>query len=277
MNSYRFVVTISAWTEPGCKDPNKDPNASKGDGFKNGLSGWCSTKKAGAVFFWLAFGASSVDLFMVLEALIAMISGFWLASLGLLIMDWRSGKMAHPRDPPFYPPAMPEQVFEDGEDEESSYTHIPPVQHHNSTYGDSNANVNSPFSDANRYRGAPPSASTPGYAGGGLGAVPAGRPSMDVYGAFSDPPPSGFGGSNGGVSPTSAPPPMSSSGFGGAPPMSSSGYGGAAPVSSNGGGGAPAVSRTMQYADPYAAVRASIGTPPETHTPPSYESYQGYR
>jgi len=235
------------------------------DEFKNGLDGWCSTKKAGAIFFWLAFG-------------------FWLASLGLLIMDWRSGKMAHPRDPPFYPPVVAEQVFEDGDDEESSYTHIPPVHHRSSTYDDSNANTSSPFSDANRFRdsgGAPLSAGPPGYGGGGLGMVPAGRPSMDAYGAFSDPPPSGFGGS-GGVSPASAPPPppppMSSSGFGGAPPVTSSGYGGA-PVSPD--GGAPAVSRTMQYADPYAVVRASIGAPvggqSESNTPPSYESYQGYR
>jgi hypothetical protein len=199
-------------------------------------------------------------------------------------MDWRSGKMAHPRDPPFYPPVVPEQVFDDGDDEESSYTHIPPVQQRSSTYDDPNANGSSPFSDANRFResgGAPMSAGTPGYGGGGHGMVPAGRPSMDAYGAFSDPPPSGFGG-GGGMSPASpsAPPPMTSSGFGGtAPPVTSSGYGGAAPVSSN--GGAPAVSRTMQYADPYAAVRSSIGAPvgglPEASTPPSYESYQGYR
>jgi hypothetical protein len=49
-------VTISAWTEPGCKNPDNDPNAKLGDSFKNGLDGWCSTKKAGAVFFWFAFG-----------------------------------------------------------------------------------------------------------------------------------------------------------------------------------------------------------------------------
>ena len=62
----RFIVTISAWTEPGCKDANKDPNAkAKGDGFKNGLDGWCSTKKAGAIFFWLAFGSSLLLLLFV--------------------------------------------------------------------------------------------------------------------------------------------------------------------------------------------------------------------
>jgi hypothetical protein len=50
-------VTISAWTEPGCKNPDNDPNAKLGDSFKSGLDGWCSAKKAGAVFFWFAFGA----------------------------------------------------------------------------------------------------------------------------------------------------------------------------------------------------------------------------
>lgn len=53
---YRFIVTISAWTEPGCKNPDNDPNQDKGDDFKKGLDGWCSTKKAAGVFFWLAFG-----------------------------------------------------------------------------------------------------------------------------------------------------------------------------------------------------------------------------
>lgn len=53
----RFIVTISAWTEPGCKNASDDPNAkAKGDGFTAGLPGWCSTKKAGAVFFWLTLG-----------------------------------------------------------------------------------------------------------------------------------------------------------------------------------------------------------------------------
>ena len=54
---FRFSVTISAWTEPGCKNANNDPNAeAKGDDFVNGLPGWCITKKAGSIFFWLAFG-----------------------------------------------------------------------------------------------------------------------------------------------------------------------------------------------------------------------------
>lgn len=81
------------------------------------------------------------------------------------------------------------------------------------------------------------------YSGSAPSAPAAGRPSMDAYGAFSDPAPSGFGG-------------------GGAP---------ASP-------GSPGVSRTMQYADPYAAVRAQLATGPggaaPVGRPPSYD--RGY-
>jgi hypothetical protein len=53
---YRFIVTISAWTQPGCKDPKQDPSAeANGDEFKKALPGWCTTKKAAAIFFWFAF------------------------------------------------------------------------------------------------------------------------------------------------------------------------------------------------------------------------------
>jgi hypothetical protein len=54
----RFIVTISAWTEPGCKNPDKDPHEKLGDDFKNALGGWCNTKKAAAIFLWLAFGTA---------------------------------------------------------------------------------------------------------------------------------------------------------------------------------------------------------------------------
>lgn len=55
---HSFITTISAWTQAGCKKAANDPNADKGDDFTKGLDGWCSTKKAGAIFFWLAFGQS---------------------------------------------------------------------------------------------------------------------------------------------------------------------------------------------------------------------------
>jgi hypothetical protein len=52
-----FIVTISAFTQPGCKDASKDPHAKeKGKDFQKGLDGWCATKKAASVFLWLAFG-----------------------------------------------------------------------------------------------------------------------------------------------------------------------------------------------------------------------------
>jgi hypothetical protein len=58
-----FIVTISAWTEPGCKNAANDPHAEAlGDDFKAGLPGWCSTKKAGAIFFWFAFGMLYIHL-----------------------------------------------------------------------------------------------------------------------------------------------------------------------------------------------------------------------
>jgi hypothetical protein len=192
------------------------------------------------------------------------VAGFWAASLVLLIMDWRSGKISAPRDQPFDPSTVHEQVFEDGDgemDEESTYEHVPPVTQRNSTYDDPNV-AHAPYSDsgagAGRFRDnddlGPPASSPNGYPSPPPTRIPASRPSIDAYGAFSDPAPSGFGGG------TAAPP---------------------APVSfaPSSPGGAPAVSRTMQYADPYAAVRATIGSPAAggSSTPPSYESYQGYK
>jgi hypothetical protein len=165
-------------------------------------------------------------------------------------LDWRSGRIAPPRDPPFNASALHERYGDGEEDEESTYEHVPAVSERPSTYDDSNV-AHAPYSDtagAGRFRDrasddiTPPSGSPGGYASP---TAPAGRPSMDAYGAFSDPAPSGF----------AAPGPPSPS----APPP---------------------VSRTMQYADPYAAVRATIGAPPAASgvtTPPSYEPYQGYR
>ncbi|KAJ7593551.1 hypothetical protein C8J56DRAFT_931339 [Mycena floridula] len=228
-----FIVTISAWTQPGCKNAANDPHAKElGDDFTNGLPGWCNTKKAGAVFLWLAFV-------------------FWAASLGYLIYAWRTGKLHGPRDPPFQHPNL-EDGREDDEDDDAEYHVIPAVRQQNLTSNyDTPPN---PFADSNRYSSA--SGSTTNVSSGYNG--PASRPSMDAYGAFSDPAPSGFG------APASG---------------RQGGYGGAAPVIPEPDFG-PKVSRTMQYADPYAAVRANIagGNPPPASGPPSYENnYQGYR
>ncbi|KAH9838689.1 uncharacterized protein C8Q71DRAFT_752484 [Rhodofomes roseus] len=212
-----FIVTISAWTEPGCKNANNDPHAKLGDTFKNGLSGWCATKKAGAVFFWLAFG-------------------FWLASLILTIMHWRSGKSTRPRDTPFTHPAEFSEVAshegDDYGDEESQYNPKPVDDDARSPFADS------PYT--------PPS--FPAAPAGSYTAPGQPRPSIDAYGAFSDPPPSGFGAPG-----TATPPPEG-----------------------------PRLSRTMQYADPYAAVRATIAAgqgqrnSTASSNPPVYNNYSGY-
>jgi len=249
-----FITTISAWTEAGCKNASNDPHASLGDDFVNALPSWCSTKKAGCIFFWLTFG-------------------FWLASFVLLIIDWRSGNLTTRRlDPPFTRPDI-----EEAEEEEEATTAYQPVGSApppsartsrptttpppaaaappQSTYDDSDAS--SPFDDSNRWSATTTTTTGPSSTAFSSSAVrssgyatpPAAisRPSLDAYGAFSDPAPSGFGG----VSSSFAPPPA-------------------------GDPNAPRISRTMQYADPYAAVRASLAASGHT-APPSYDSYSGYR
>lgn len=146
--------------------------------------------------------------------------GFWAGSLTLAFLEFRKNRASRPRDPPFEQP-------HDGEegDEESGYD-IPSKQ----DYEDS-----SPFSDAYRYSGA--SSTAVGSAAGGLTSpkynipsAPQPRPSLDAYGAFSDPAPSGFD-------------------------------------ASPGDSGVTGVSRTMLYADPYAAVRASVVSGPRSSSP----------
>ncbi|EJU04874.1 hypothetical protein DACRYDRAFT_20477, partial [Dacryopinax primogenitus] len=208
-----FITTISAWTEPGCKDPTQDPHASLGKDFQSSLSGWCTTKKAGAAFFWMCFVG-------------------WVVSLSLALLEWRKTKGLRPKDPPFAPPVgtLPEEeAFDarDAEDELSGKPSFTPSDRHSRT---DEEDAISPFHDQ-AYQ---PS----------LGRYdPPARPSMDTYGAFSDPAPTGY-----------------------APP-------------------AQGVSRTMQYADPYAAIRHNLGGEPQGQAgvqmpmpgppvPPSYESYR---
>ncbi|KAI9512961.1 hypothetical protein F5148DRAFT_1159530 [Russula earlei] len=187
-----FVSTISAWTEPGCKDAKSDPHAKAlGDSFTNALPGWCATKKAGAIFFWLALI-------------------FWCASFTLTFLEWRRNRASRPRDGGSTYGGVPSYKEEDADNE-----------------------TRSPFSDAYRYSGASSTAagnsaafSSPGRYN--IPSAPQPRPSLDAYGAFSDPAPSGFGAPSNDVT---------------------------------------GVSRTMQYADPYAAVRASVART----SPPAYQ------
>ncbi|KAJ8581002.1 hypothetical protein M405DRAFT_833254 [Rhizopogon salebrosus TDB-379] len=122
-----------------------------------------------------------------------------------------------------------------------------------STYDSSNTTV-SPFTDImiNRLPAAPTNPSTTRLSIAQpavnlpLTNHSAPRPCMDVYDQFSDLGPSEFGGV---LSMTYVPPPLD-----------------------------PATlraSRTTQYADPYAAERASLAT--STAAPPSDEPYTGYR
>lgn len=240
-----FIVTISAWTQAGCKNPDNDPNEDKGDDYKKGLEGWCMTKKASAIFLWLAFV-------------------FWAASLVLLIINWRQGKLLGPRDPTFVHPNADEE-----EDDEHEYEVMGGGRRHtmeSTGVPDRIGASSNPFTDHdddNRYSGysgydSNVSSQPPQIPTSYSPAPAAGRPSIDAYGAFSDPAPSGYPAV---ASPSRQPvPPMIPE-----PDFE------------------PRVSRTMQYADPYAAVRATIAQPPaasEYSTPPSYETgggYQGYR
>jgi hypothetical protein len=143
---YRFITTVSAWTEPGRNNAHNDPHASLGDSFKNALPGWCETKKAGAIFFWLAFGVFIPrDVFFGLTR--SLFSRFWLASFILLILDWRAGNLRTlPRDLPFMRPDADveegeEEEEEEGEDGEHSYQPVAntiPTYPRQSTYDNSN-------------------------------------------------------------------------------------------------------------------------------------------
>jgi hypothetical protein len=143
--------------------------------------------------------------------------------LTLTFLEWRKNRASRPRDPPF------EQPHGEEGDEESAYE-VPSLKQDES-------DTRSPFSDAYRYSGASSTAigsfgspTSPKY---NIPSAPQPRPSLDAYGAFSDPAPTGFDGS---------------------------------PVDS----GASGLSRTMQYADPYAAVRASVASG-TTQSSPGYQ------
>lgn len=194
--------------------------------------------------------------------------------MAMLIMDWRSGKLIAARDPPFTRPQVvhEEEGVEEEEEENTSRSHLPPVRQSTASsppniYANSNSSQ-SPFSDSNRYSGlsqipaSTPSAYTPAPQA-------AGRPSMDAYGAFSDPAPSGF---------STVQYNQVANSYATAPNM------GGPPILPEPDLGGPMVSRTMQYADPYAAVRATISgpqgpasvSPTPVPPPPSYETYVGY-
>jgi hypothetical protein len=192
-------------------------------------------------------------------------------------MDWRSGKLIASRDTPFTrPQVIHEEEGEEEEEEDASHNLVrqSTVSSPPNIYANSNSSQ-SPFADPNRYSGAhsqvpasTPSAYTPAPQA-------AGRPSMDAYGAFSDPAPTGFGTSRYNQVANSYP-----NGYPTAPPARSDV---GPPILPEPDLCGPMVSRTMQYADPYAAVRATISgqqgptSPTSALPPPSYDGYVGYR
>ena len=157
----------------------------------------------------------------------------------LAFQEWRTGKTVYrPEDPPFKLPAQPIQPHD--EDDRDPYT----ARRQRTEEEDELNDIHSPFAD-NRYAG---------YS------APAGRQSMEAYGAFSDPNPSGYG------RPQSQYDQRPQSQYDSRPQSQYD---------------QPEVSRTMQYADPYAAVRQSIhggaGSPAPVmpqHPPPFNGGYQ---
>ena len=180
-------------------------------------------------------------------------------------MDWRSGKLIAARDPPFTRPQVVheeegvEEVEAEEEEEDASHSHLPPLRQSTTSsppnvYANPNSSQ-SPFAD--RYSGQSQiPASTP----------LADRRSMDTYGAFSDPAPSGFGTSQYNQVANYATTPNDR--LVGAPVLPELNLD-------------PTVSRTMQYADPYTAVRWTIAQQqqqPQELPPPRYDNtYEGYR
>lgn len=219
--------------------------------FKTGYPVGVIQKKLVQYFFgWLSVCGCFPSGRHILRFLLA----FWTASLGLLIYYWRTGRLNASRDPSFIPPRINDD--DDTYDEESTHTSIRPPRSTSTVVPvaeddvyDSSNQANSPFADPHRHSSM---TAYSGYPTTTSSVPPPGRPSLDAYGAFSDPAPSGF---------------VNPSGFSTGPTQSSPP---SLPIPDLG----PRVSRTMQYADPYAAVRASIT---EQASPPSYESYSGYR
>jgi hypothetical protein len=176
-------------------------------------------------------------------------------------MDWREGRPVggrpvHPRDPPFRPPVRddahsvisrgPSQAstgrsgHRRGEDEDED---------------DADSQLQSPFADPRSYR-------TPGTYG-------APRSSMETYGAFSDPPPSGYAGAPRSQSPAGAYDPPRSPRIAVAQPAGISRTMALAYEDT----GASDTRGTRDYEDPYDRVRAAVTRPPSAH-PPSYSEYR---
>ncbi|WVQ75450.1 hypothetical protein IAR50_005075 [Cryptococcus sp. DSM 104548] len=152
-----FIVTISAWTEKGCKDADNDPHEDLGDDYKNGLSSWCKTKKASAIFDWFSFAA-------------------WAALLVLTGLAFRKEQRNNRRDPSFLPPESNGISYSNITPEEERYGDKPdayPIQGTLPTAND--RRDEQPYNPAANYGYAQPRPLTQQQLG---------RPSVDAYGAF---------------------------------------------------------------------------------------------
>nr|XP_019047949.1 hypothetical protein I302_04569 [Kwoniella bestiolae CBS 10118]OCF26879.1 hypothetical protein I302_04569 [Kwoniella bestiolae CBS 10118] len=155
-----FIVTISAWTSKGCKNPDDDPNADLGDDFKDGLKDWCTTKKASAIFDWFSFGA-------------------WAALLVLTALVFRNERQSNRRrEPAFLPPAESNGI---------SYANI--LSEDDERYADKGEDQ-TPTTASNGYGHSRPTAAPAAHDG----ANALSRPSVDAYGAFDGDMPGGAGG-----------------------------------------------------------------------------------
>ena len=93
------ITTGSAFTTPGCKNPDDDPNEGKGDDFKDALPVFCGTKKAASILFWVVFFS-------------------WIGSIVEITLNNKTlikkGRKSGVRDPPFTAPDV------DADDEASA-------------------------------------------------------------------------------------------------------------------------------------------------------------
>ncbi|WWD21095.1 hypothetical protein CI109_105576 [Kwoniella shandongensis] len=148
-----FIVTISAWTAKGCKNADNDPHASLGNGYKDGLKQWCTTKKASAIFDWFAFGA-------------------WTALLVLTALTFRRERQQSRREPGFIPPDSTGISYSNilAADDERYADKTAPLSSNAAATGQDDVPGGYGYPTSNR-------------AGAGTG-VGASRPSVDAYGAF---------------------------------------------------------------------------------------------
>lgn len=158
-----FIVTISAWTNAGCKNPDNDKHQDLGDDYKNGLKGWCRTKKASAIFDWLAVAA-------------------WLGLTALSGIAFRNERRVSRRaEPGFAPPDSP--GFNSGNGMYSQLGH----DEESNVFADKHEEQSHVVSGAQYASGplhsAPKPYAYPAPAGVASDSAMA-RPSVDAYGAF---------------------------------------------------------------------------------------------